>query len=44
LCSRPRRRAPTPQATLVEFADLGHAPQISAPGRFHETLLKGLAP
>jgi pimeloyl-ACP methyl ester carboxylesterase len=33
-----------PNATLVEFADLGHAPQISAPDRFHETLLKGLAP
>jgi pimeloyl-ACP methyl ester carboxylesterase len=33
-----------PQATLVEFADLGHSPQISAPDRFHEALLKGLAP
>ncbi len=32
-----------PQATLVEFPDLGHSPQIQAPERFHEELLKGLA-
>jgi pimeloyl-ACP methyl ester carboxylesterase len=36
----PRR---IPHATLVEFSDLGHAPQISAPERFHAALLKGLA-
>jgi pimeloyl-ACP methyl ester carboxylesterase len=29
--------------TLVEFEDLGHSPQIQAPERFHEALLKGLA-
>jgi pimeloyl-ACP methyl ester carboxylesterase len=32
-----------PNATLVTFDDLGHAPQIQAPERFHEALLKGLA-
>jgi pimeloyl-ACP methyl ester carboxylesterase len=32
-----------PNATLVEFAELGHAPQIEAPDRFHQALLKGLA-
>jgi pimeloyl-ACP methyl ester carboxylesterase len=26
----------------VEFADLGHAPQIQAPERFHKALLEGL--
>jgi pimeloyl-ACP methyl ester carboxylesterase len=31
-----------PHAKLVEFADLGHAPQIQAPGRFHKALLEGL--
>ena len=31
-----------PTATLVTFEDLGHAPQIQAPERFHEALLKGL--
>ena len=31
-----------PNAKLVEFADLGHAPQLQAPDRFHEALLKGL--
>ncbi|BAN45855.1 alpha/beta fold hydrolase [Metapseudomonas resinovorans] len=31
-----------PQARLVEFADLGHSPQVEAPERFHETLLKEL--
>lgn len=31
-----------PQATLVEFPDLGHSPQIQEPERFHEELLKGL--
>src|SRR5262245_5257359 len=32
-----------PNAKLVEFSDLGHAPQIQAPDRFHEALLKGLS-
>ena len=27
---------------LVEFPDLGHAPQIQAPERFHNVLLEGL--
>lgn len=31
-----------PQATLVEFPELGHSPQIQDPERFHEELLKGL--
>ncbi|HCL2746085.1 TPA: alpha/beta hydrolase, partial [Pseudomonas aeruginosa EF8E] len=31
-----------PQATLVEFPDLGHTPQIQAPERFHQALLEGL--
>lgn len=31
-----------PNAKLIEFSDLGHAPQLSAPDRFHEALLKGL--
>jgi pimeloyl-ACP methyl ester carboxylesterase len=31
-----------PGAKLVEFEDLGHSPQIQAPERFHEALLKGL--
>jgi pimeloyl-ACP methyl ester carboxylesterase len=34
--------AQIPQAKLVEFADLGHAPQIQAPERFHKALLEGL--
>ncbi len=29
--------------TLVTFPDLGHAPQIQAPERFHEALIKGLS-
>jgi pimeloyl-ACP methyl ester carboxylesterase len=32
-----------PGAKLIEFPDLGHAPQIQAPDRFHEALLKGLS-
>ncbi len=32
-----------PHATLVEFDDMGHAPQMQDPRRFHEALLKGLA-
>jgi pimeloyl-ACP methyl ester carboxylesterase len=31
--------AQIPHATLVEFPDLGHAPQIQAPERFHKVLL-----
>lgn len=31
-----------PHAKLVEFPDLGHAPQIQAPERFHKVLLEGL--
>jgi pimeloyl-ACP methyl ester carboxylesterase len=31
-----------PHCKLVEFADLGHAPQIQAPERFHHALLEGL--
>jgi pimeloyl-ACP methyl ester carboxylesterase len=32
-----------PHATLVEFPELGHAPQIQAPAQFQDALLKGLA-
>jgi pimeloyl-ACP methyl ester carboxylesterase len=31
-----------PHAQLIEFADLGHAPQIQAPNVFHKALLGGL--
>ncbi|WP_445115916.1 alpha/beta fold hydrolase [Acinetobacter sp. WZC-1] len=31
-----------PRATLVEFNDMGHAPQMQNPEQFHETLLKEL--
>jgi len=31
-----------PHATLVEFPDLGHAPQIQDPARFHEALIREL--
>ena len=34
--------AKIPHAQLIEFPDLGHAPQIQAPDRFHRALLKGL--
>jgi pimeloyl-ACP methyl ester carboxylesterase len=27
---------------LVEFPDLGHAPQLQAPARFHQALLDGM--
>ena len=37
-----RAAAQLPHAKLVEFADLGHAPQIQAPERFHKALLEGL--
>jgi pimeloyl-ACP methyl ester carboxylesterase len=33
-----------PHARLIEFPDLGHAPQIQAPERFHQALLSGLLP
>ncbi|WP_018261472.1 alpha/beta fold hydrolase [Methylobacterium sp. WSM2598] len=32
-----------PDAKLVEFSELGHAPQVQAPDEFHEALLKELA-
>ena len=32
-----------PHATLVEFDDMGHAPQMQDPARFHQALLKGLS-
>jgi len=35
--------AAIPHATLVEFPNLGHAPQIQDPEAFHAALLKGLA-
>jgi pimeloyl-ACP methyl ester carboxylesterase len=31
-----------PQASLIEFPELGHAPQIQAPAVFHKALLEGL--
>jgi pimeloyl-ACP methyl ester carboxylesterase len=31
-----------PQARLIEFPDLGHAPQIQAPDVFHKALLDGM--
>ena len=31
-----------PHATLVEFPELGHAPQIQDPAQFHKALLAGL--
>jgi len=32
-----------PHATLVEFGEMGHAPQMQDPAAFHAALLKGLA-
>jgi pimeloyl-ACP methyl ester carboxylesterase len=32
-----------PKARLLTFPDLGHSPQIQAPGRFHKALIEGLA-
>jgi pimeloyl-ACP methyl ester carboxylesterase len=32
-----------PHATLVEFAELGHAPQMQDPRAFHKALLDGMA-
>jgi pimeloyl-ACP methyl ester carboxylesterase len=31
-----------PGAQLIEFPDLGHAPQIQAPARFHQSLFEFL--
>ena len=33
-----------PGARLVEFADLGHSPQVEDPARFNAALLQALAP
>lgn len=32
-----------PKASLVEFPDLGHSPQVESPARFHAALLRELA-
>ena len=32
-----------PNATLVEFPELGHSPQVESPEQFHEALLRGLS-
>ena len=34
--------AAIPNATLIEFEDLGHTPQVQDPDRFHAALLDGL--
>ncbi len=34
--------AALPKGALVEFPELGHSPQVEAPERFHQALLKGL--
>ena len=34
--------AVVPHIRLVEFPDLGHAPQIQSPETFHKALLDGL--
>ncbi|MEL1263606.1 alpha/beta hydrolase [Pseudoxanthomonas putridarboris] len=39
-----RAAAAIPGATLVEFADLGHSPQVEAPARFNAALLDALTP
>lgn len=36
-------QAAIPGATLVEFPELGHAPQMQDPATFHKALLSGLA-
>lgn len=38
-----RTAAAIPGASLVEFDDLGHAPQVEAPERFNRALLEALA-
>ena len=37
-----RAAAAIPGATLVEFPDLGHSPQVEAPDRFHDALMEVL--
>jgi pimeloyl-ACP methyl ester carboxylesterase len=37
-----RAAAAIPGATLIEFPELGHSPQVEAPDRFHEALLRSL--
>ena len=39
----PQIAARIPGASLVMFPDLGHSPQVSAPERFNEALIEGLA-
>ncbi|KAJ4410347.1 hypothetical protein N0V82_009251 [Gnomoniopsis sp. IMI 355080] len=39
----PRAASLIPNSTLVQFPDLGHAPQIEEPGQFHEELLGWLS-
>jgi pimeloyl-ACP methyl ester carboxylesterase len=39
-----RAAALIPQAKLVEFPDLGHAPQMQDPAAFHKALMESLAP
>jgi pimeloyl-ACP methyl ester carboxylesterase len=34
--------AAIPNATLVEFPELGHSPQVEAPGEFHSALLEAI--
>ncbi len=31
-----------PNATLIEFPDLGHSPQVEAPQTFHPTLVQAI--
>ncbi|MDR7067843.1 pimeloyl-ACP methyl ester carboxylesterase [Pseudoxanthomonas japonensis] len=38
-----RAAAAIPGATLVEFADLGHSPQVEDPARFNADLLKAIS-
>ena len=38
-----RAAAAIPGATLVEFADLGHSPQVEDPARFNAELLKAVS-
>ncbi|MBD9367431.1 alpha/beta hydrolase [Xanthomonas sp. XNM01] len=39
-----RAAAAIPGARLVEFAGLGHSPQVEDPARFHQALLEALEP
>ncbi|WP_088345708.1 MULTISPECIES: alpha/beta hydrolase [Rhodomicrobium] len=39
----PKIAAQIPGASLVMFPDLGHSPQVSAPDRFNDALIAGLA-